>query len=322
MKTPASQYSLTQAAGRTGSIGGKMKTFGMIAAGLLIPIVAMADAITSPGASFVSVPLNFQATTGSNGGMSAPFWNNKSMDGTNMNGGDFLTGSNVNMGLTNYLSSGAGFGNYLSTGSSGLDAPTNFNFVQAGLTVDVTLLYTNAAANIEYSWLHLPGTEIGFYNVQNPSQKEVVFAHGTLNNPLGGIYNNDVSPQTPFSIGTFADYGVYATTCQYTGTVQCNTVYSNSALNPAGETNHEHFALFQQAQEPQTYFLAFEDAWGISPTEGYGDFNDAIFRLVTDDPILPNTPTNPVPEPATFSILGLGLMGLGLMRRRASAPTN
>ena len=157
-----------------------MKTLGIFIAAILIPAAALADTITSTGASFVGVPLDFQSTTGSNSGLGAPFWNNNSMDGANMNAGDFLTGSNANLGLTDYLSSGAGFGNYLSTGSSGLDAPTNFNFVQSGLTVDVTLLYTNAAANIEYATQVLPGTEIGFYNVQDPSQKQVIFAHGTL----------------------------------------------------------------------------------------------------------------------------------------------
>src|SRR5689334_8801021 len=112
-----------------------MKTLFTIAAAVLIPAAAWADAIISPGAGIVGVPATFQATTGSG---SAPFWNNNSMDGTNMNAGDFLLGKNPSMGLTNYLGSSA---SYLSTGGSGLDAPANFSFLQVGLTIDSTLLY-------------------------------------------------------------------------------------------------------------------------------------------------------------------------------------
>ena len=96
-----------------------------------------------------------------------------------MNAGDFLTGSNASLGLTDYLSSGPGFGSYLSTGGSVLDAPTNFNFVQSGPTIDITLLYSNAGANMTSTY----GTQIGLYNVDDPSQKTVLFAHGTLYNP-------------------------------------------------------------------------------------------------------------------------------------------
>ena len=86
------------------------------------------------------------------------------MDGTNMNAGDFLLGKNASMGLTNYLGASAG---YLSTGGSGLDVPTNFSFLQVGLTIDSTLLYSNAGANMTSTY----GTQIGIYNVNDPSQK-------------------------------------------------------------------------------------------------------------------------------------------------------
>jgi hypothetical protein len=281
-----------------------MKTFAVFAAAILIPAAAMADTISSPGSAFTGVPLTFQSTTGSNGGLGVPFWNNTSSDGINMNAGDYLTGSNpISMGSTDYLGTGGSFGSYLSTGGLGPDAPANFNFVQAGLSSQITLLYTNAGANMTSTY----GTQIGFYNVLDPSQKLVLFDHGTLYNPAGsnGIYNNNLSPQSPFSVNTFANYGVYATTCGFNsnGSIYCDTFYSNTALDPNDEYLHQHFALFQNAQNPETFFIGFEDSRGWNTTEGYGDFNDAIFEIQTDSPKIPLVPT---PEPATFSILGIG----------------
>ena len=299
-----------------------MKTFGILAAAaLLMPAAALADAITSPGAAFVSVPLTFQSTTGSNGGLEVPFWNNNSLDGLNMNGGYFLTGSNPIKGMTtDYLSSTGGFGDYLSTGGAAPDAPADFSFLQSGLTDQITLLYSNGGANMTTTY----GTQIGFYNVADPSQKVILFDHGTLYNPAagsGGVYNNNLSPESPFSVSTFADYGIFANTCRYTsnGSIACSTFYSDTALNPDEGLMHQHFAIFENPQDPQTYFVAFKDIFGLNSTEGYGDFNDAIFEIQTTTSPIHTVLTTP--EPATFSIIGLGLLGLGLLRRRRAQKT-
>ena len=298
-----------------------MKTFGIIAAGLLISIAAMADTITSTG-TLVGVPGNFQSTTGTS---STPFWNNNSVDGANMNVGDFLTGSNPAMGTTDYL--GSGFGDYLSTGGPGPNAP-NFTFGWSGLGIQATLLFSDSPANYPYNYLGMSGTSIGLYDVADPNQKETLFAAGTLYYPANpnGVINNNVTPQSPVTVGSWANYGIYVYTCGLNapGNAYCNMYYSDATLNQSTDPNHEHFALFEDPKNPSTFYIGFEDNRGLNATEGYGDYNDAIFKLqtgpvntlsVTDD--VP--PTTVTPEPATFSVLGLGLVTLGLLRRRATA---
>ena len=275
----------------------------------------MADTIDSPGAGFVGVPLTFQSTTGSN---SAPFWNNNSLDGSNLNAGYFLTGTNPILGSTNYLAAGGGFGNYLSTGVAGIDAANSFIFLQSGLTADFQLLYSNAGANMTSTY----GTQIGLYNVDDPTQKVVLFDHGTLYNPAAGsngVYNNNLSPLPSSSTSTFAKYGFYATSCGYNsnGSIYCDTYFSNDSLDQTTESAHQHFALFQSAQNPYSYFIGYEDIRGVSnATEHSGDYNDVIFSFLTTNN--PDIIVNPTPEPATWTAMGLGLLGLGILRRRAS----
>ena len=55
--------------------------------------------------------------------------------------------------------------------------------------------------------------------------------------------------------------------------------YSDSPWNWTDPT-HQHFSLMEDPTSPSTYYIGFED--GIhTGTEGYGDFNDVIFKLQT-----------------------------------------
>jgi|SRR5579872_7157516 len=296
-----------------------MKTLGIIAAGILISIGAQADTITSTG-SLVGIPANFQSTTGTS---STPFWNNNSVDGANMNVGDYLTGSNPVMGSTNYLGSS---GTYLSTGGPGPDAP-NFTFLQSGSLVTATLLFSDGQSNYPYHSMGMVGNQIGLYDVADPTINETLFATGTLWN-LGspnGVINNNVTPQAPVIVGSWSNYGVYSYTCGYDNTTPyCHVYYSNSAIN-WGDPNYQHFSLMQDPNSPNTYYIGFEENLGPTATEGYGDYNDVIFKMQTTQ-IQSNTigvtddaPTV-TPEPSTWSILGLGLAGLVVFKRVKSSP--
>jgi hypothetical protein len=83
-------------------------------------------------------------------------------------------------------------------------------------------------------------------------------------------------------------------------------------LDQSNESTRQHFAVFQNPQSPTTYYIAFEDSRGWNNTEAYGDYNDVIFKLQTTH----------MPEPATWTAMGLGLLGIGLLRRRTFRASN
>lgn len=79
-----------------------------------------------------------------------------------------------------------------------------------------------------------------------------------------------------------------------------NTWYSDELLN---SDKLDHFIAFTTPTAGE-YILAFED-W--PRTLGDKDYNDLIVKVVG---------VAPVPEPSTFLLIGSGIIGLGLMRKR------
>ena len=87
-----------------------------------------------------------------------------------------------------------------------------------------------------------------------------------------------------------------------------NAYFTNSSLNPA--RTHQQFALFTLASNPTTYFIGVEDNLVYDAIEGWGDYQDIVIRLGT------STPTFGTPEPVTLVLVGAGLLGRFIARRR------
>jgi len=304
------------------SVGEMTKTTLKMVAALGFAGFAFADTVASTaGTAFT----NFPTITGTGstatfaGYPGSPFWDNSTTDaalGSGSKGnvgfflqnlGDFTTG-------TNFL---GGAGVYRSDSTTPANAPTSFSFLQGASTVSVTLLFASAGNNFGAF-----GTTIFLYDTSNPATRQVLWSSGQLWASSGGMVNNSNLGTTSFansvggttnttvSANNFASWGIGATTCtnSIAGT-GCNTFFSNSGLNTGGETAHAHFALFAANAGASTYYAGFEDVLGTSGTEGVGDFNDVIFRITTNAAAA-------VPEPTTVAFVGLGLVGIGMLRRR------
>jgi hypothetical protein len=88
--------------------------------------------------------------------------------------------------------------------------------------------------------------------------------------------------------------------------IATNTYFTNSSLNPAGAP--QQFALFTLASNLTTYFIGVEDNLSYDAIEGWGDYQDIVIRV--------GTSSFGTPEPATFLLVGAGVLGLFKARRR------
>ncbi len=286
--------------------------------GVLLTITGMAfaDTILTPAGNSVvpMLPNGTYATDTSLG--NTPFYNNLTSDlGGLGNAGYFLT----NTGAFTSGSTTVPTGYLAQTANSSL-AALSFALVRQATSINVSILYQDAPQTNANQGSIQSGTTIGIYDVSNPSLKYQIFGPG------GVTTGNSVSNFSTAAIGGTGAYGFYATVCQPGfGLSNCYTFYSNTALNPAvsngapggfaleGPSNpHQHFALFTLASGG--FYLAFENSVsstsfdGLGGPEHYGNFDAFILGI--------DTGASGVPEPATLSMMGLGLLSLGLMGRR------
>ena len=80
------------------------------------------------------------------------------------------------------------------------------------------------------------------------------------------------------------------------------TYYTQSQYN-SDRSREQHFSIFKDGN---TFWMGMEDLYFCNTDR---DYNDMILRYSTPD-------TTPVPEPSTFILLGIGLLGVVLLSKR------
>jgi hypothetical protein len=174
----------------------------------------------------------------------APYWDNKSNDGSKKNIGYFLSKTGGFAGHPDSPNITPPWWGYLGGGAD-LNFHFNSNLPQA------VKLYIEVAGNANIN-------ELGWYDVNNSSVGGVIFP-----GPAGAGATAVFSPSPNF--------GLYIKTA---GGVK---YYTQSNKNPAAEKTHQHFALFEEA--PGVYWIGVEDK-PANTGEGFGgDYNDMVIRM-------------------------------------------
>ena len=247
--------------------------------------VAFADTISgSAGAGFRAWSA---ADLNQNG---HPYWDNTSTDGNKKNVGYFLVNA-----PTAHLTGAPGpmpyWGySYNSANDTGGTADLNV-FFQRDEQFSTADLKLEVAGDAEVN-------EFGWYDINQPSV-------------LHPLFGGPDSPPETVTFAPSADYGFYLKD----GT--SGTFFTQSSLNPKGDTSHQHFAIFEQSavSGAEVYWLGIEDQTTseLNKAEGgYGDFNDMLIRISA---IVPQTESVPEPSAGLLAFLGTALV-IGVIRRR------
>ncbi|MBY0522228.1 MAG: PEP-CTERM sorting domain-containing protein [Gemmataceae bacterium] len=230
------------------------------------------------------------AVTGSSGGWQnvssytigetgTPFWNQASMDGSQLNVGYFLTktgGFAGNSASPNLSTSSLQFWGTGSGGSDSAEALSTIFAVTSALHLEVA----------GYSGVN----EFGWYNTSDAAGSEV----------LHTLFSGPTSPVTTGP--TFSPSGSFGLYLKTVG----GTYFSESSRNGAGETTHQHFAIFKDTATGKLWIGVEDLPLTGTGVENGGDYNDMVVSL------------SAVPEPSSMALLTLGALsfaGYGLRRR-------
>jgi hypothetical protein len=245
---------------------------------------AFSDTISgSGGAGFQSWTTNNISENG------LPYWDNASMDGAEQNIGFYLVNA-----PTAPLADAPGvlpyWGNTFTSNSpeSGGSADLSFFFQKnSSFSTAVLQLEVAGRSNVnEFGWYDLSDTNV---------------LHPLILGPDVAVTTNNFSPSE--------QYGFYIRSDS------TDLYFTQSSLNSGGDTDHQHFAVFQDSSVTgaESYWIGVEDlsVSKLAGNEGRnGDYNDMLIHISAVTPPV-------VPEPSTaMLVLSGSLLIFSVSRRR------